>query len=363
MRPLSATDAIGPAWNHTTRLVLAPRNWRLALKICAVAVFAQVGGCNSSFHNPGHQAPHLPPAWIAALVGLALLIGVISLILWLVFFYLGSRLQFVLFELVLRSDSTIAPIWRRYGRATWHWMALKVLFVLAALACLTPILIPMIIHFIHGLGPGFHEGSLHNPARFIMTIIGFIGALFFILLAIGIGYTLLRDFGLPSMALESTPMSVTVGRVWSLFRAEPGQVILYLLMRFLLNMAGAICAYIALVLSAVIALIPFGGAGVLAWVSLRHSGIAGHAVMVAAWAVLGLILTALVVIAAIMLFGYITTFLQAYALYFLGGRYPLVGQYLEPFLPPVYSYPVAAPPYPQPPHATNSPSLPIEGEP
>jgi ABC-type nitrate/sulfonate/bicarbonate transport system permease component len=53
-----------------------------------------------------------------------------------------------------------------------------------------------------------------------------------------------------------------------------------------------------------------------------------------------------------MLFGYVHAFLQAYALYFLGGRYPRVGAYLEPLLqaarPPQY---VAAPGYAAPPTA------------
>jgi len=50
-------------------------------------------------------------------------------------------------------------------------------------------------------------------------------------------------------------------------------------------------------------------------------------------------LLVLLALAAVMLFGYVFTFLQAYALYFLGGRYPLVGAYLDPFLPPPHGYP------------------------
>ncbi len=344
MRPLSATDAIGPAWRHTSRILVTPQNWRLALKIGAVAFFAQVGGCNSSFNNsPANHLHAAPPALIAGIIAFALVLILVGLAIGLAFFYLSSRLQFVLFEVVLRSDTTIAPIWRRYGHATWHWMGLKIVYFLTALVCVTPILVPIIIHFIHAIGPSFHGLTPQNPLAVFVAILEFISAIFFIVILIGVGFALLYDFGLPSMALESTPMSVTVQRVWGLIRNEPGPVAFYVLMRFLLSIAGSLAVDCILVTGAIIALIPLGGAGLIAWLSLRHAGFAGHVVMIAVWVVLGLVLLVLLALAAVTLFGYVFTFLQAYALYFLGGRYPLVGAYLDPFLPPLYDYPGASP--------------------
>jgi hypothetical protein len=356
MRPLSAIDAIGPAWRHTSRILVAPQNWRLALKIGAVAFFAQMGGCNSSFHSPGQHMNAAPPALLAGVIAFALVLILFGLAIALAFFYLSSRLQFVLFEVVLRSDTTLAPIWRRYGHATWHWMGLKILYFLAALVCAAPILIPIIIHFIHEIGPSFHGLTPQNPVAVFVAIFEFVSAIFFIVILIGVAYALLYDFGLPSMALESTPMSVTVQRVWGLIRNEPGSVALYILMRFLLSMAGSLAVDCILVAGAIIALVPLGGLGLIAWLSLHHAGFAGHVVMIAIWVVLGVALLVLLALAAVMLFGYVFTFLQAYALYFLGGRYPLVGAYLEPFLPPLYAYPgpsPVAPPIPPmqpPPH-------------
>jgi hypothetical protein len=363
MRPLSAIDAIGPAWNQTSRLLAAPRNWRLALKIGAVAFFAEVGGYNGSYSSPGHHAHGVPPTMIAAFVAAALLISIVAVAVGFAFFYLSSRLQFVLFEIVLRSDTTVAPIWRRYGRATWYWIGLKIVFFLTALLCVTPILIPVGILFIHRSGPAFQEGFQHNPTAFVMAIMGLISAISLLFIGIFVVYTLLRDFGLPSMALESTPMSETVRRVWRFLRGEPGPVALYVLMRFLLGIAGSIAADFVLVVGALIALIPLGSAALIAWLSLRHAGLAGHIIMVAAWVVLGLVFLALLVVAATILVGYVFTFLQAYALYFLGGRFPLVGAYLEPFLPPLNGY-VGAPPIgPPPTQPMQPPSLPVEGEP
>src|SRR6202012_5893504 len=76
------------------------------------------------------------------------------------------------------------------------------------------------------------------------------------------------------------------------------------------------------------------------WVALHHAGFVGHAFMITGWVILGGIFLVLLILACIMGSGYLYTFLQAYALYFLGGRYSLVGGYLEPLLPqPVYAYP------------------------
>jgi len=342
MRPLSAIDAIAPAWNHTRRLLLTPRSWRLLLKIGAVAFFAQINGCNPRF-STGPHLPSLPHALAAAFFTFAVLISIVACVLALAFFYLGSRLQFVLFEVVLRRDTTVAPIWHRYGRATWHWIGLKLAFFAVALLCVAPVLIPVGLRFYHAtrrMNAAAAEGATPHFAAFFLSILGFIGVVFLILLVIGIFYILLQDFGLPSMALEGTPLPETVRRIVNLVRAEPGQILLYLLMRFVLALAGTVIFEIALVFGLLIALIPLGGIAGILWVALHHASFVGHAFMITGWVVLGGIFLVLLIVACIMGSGYLYTFLQAYALYFLGGRYPLVGGYLEPLLPqPVYTYP------------------------
>ena len=56
--------------------------------------------------------------------------------------------------------------------------------------------------------------------------------------------------------------------------------------------------------------------------------------MIGGWVILALALLAVVGVGVICLFGYLFTFLQAYAIFFLGGRYPLMGQLLtEPPVP------------------------------
>jgi hypothetical protein len=343
VRPLSAVDAISPAWEHTRRLLLDKRDWRLLLKIGAVAVFAEAGGCNNNLNFPSHAPVHHPfPAAIAAIAAFALLIGLVVLLIGLALFYLSSRLQFVLFDVVLRGDTTVAPIWRRFGSITWRWMGLKLLFLLAALFCIAPLLIPALISLVHSIHA--NQGQSSDPAAFILTIFGFIASIFIFILLFAACHILLHDFGLPSMALENATIGLTVSRILRLLRNEPGQVLLYLLMHFLMRIAGVIVGYFILGFALLIALIPFGGVGLALWLGLRHAGLGGHILMVAGFVVLGLILATLLVLASIMLFGYLLTFLRAYSLYFLGGRYPMIGDQLERFMPPP-AYPPPPPGY------------------
>ncbi len=343
MRQLSATEAITPAWNHTRDLLITPRRWRTLLKIGVVALFAQAGGCNGSFNTRGGgHLPGITPQLSSAFLAFAIIAGLFGLVLALFFFYLNSRLQFVLFEIVLRRDTVVAPIWRRYGRATWHWMGLKLLFTLAALICLAPFLIPIVLHFIH-MFP--HASKAVHPDFWLLfkQILGLLVAIFAVVVFIWSAYRLLYDFGLPSMALEGTPLEETVRRVVRLLRAEPSQVVLYLVMYFVISLAWGIANMIIMLLVAAVALIPLGGAGLGLWFGLRHAGTAGYIVMGLGWGILGLIFVVIMFLVILALVACIYSFLQAYALYFLGGRYPLLGEYLEP-TPPIVQAFVESPP-------------------
>jgi hypothetical protein len=337
MLPLSATDAITPAWQHTRRLLLGPRNPRLFFKIAAVAFFAEVLSGSFSFsppfHNTHNAAGGLSPSISATILGIILICAVVGLLIGLVFFYLSSRLQFTIFHTVLRSETTVAPIWRRYGPATWRWMGLKLLLFLCAFACLVPILIPGIFYFFGAVSRQSHGDNSHIVG-FILTGVCFVVLFIIFALALAIATILLRDFGLPSMALEGTPLRETVRRVIALTRAETGQVALYILLRFCLVVAGGFVAELLIALLAIIVGAPLGGLGFGLWATLHAAGSAARAGMVGGWVILGLALVAALAVAVISLFGYLFTFMQAYAIFFLSGRYPLLGQLLtEPPAP------------------------------
>jgi hypothetical protein len=356
MQPLSAIDAISPAWDHTRKLLFSPLRWQTLLKIGLVAAFAGAGGSGFNYNNfngfnPGSShgsgtTPHWPamhlPA-IAAMASIVAIVCVVVLIIWFAFFYLASRLQFVLFDVVLRRDTTIGPIWSRYGAATWRWMGLKLLLSLASLILILPVLIPVILSFIHAFK------NANGQPNFGLLLAGFFASfaiLLLVALVTGICSLLLYCFGLPSMALEGTPLHVTVTRVIRLVRAEPLQVFLFILMRIVLAIVAAICVAIPFVIGALILAIPIGGIGGVLWMTM-HSGPASvKAVMWFGIVLLAVVYLVIFFAVSFMCSGVTGTFFQAYALYFLGGRYPLLGEILQP-LPPQPPLPYFYPP-PQP---------------
>lgn len=354
MPPLSAVDAIQPAWTHTRLLLWGRRDKRLLIKLTAVAFFAEVGsGFSSSMRSPGRLGHGLPGSMHTALLPVLIAAGVVGVLLGLVMFYVSSRLQFVLFHTVLRGETQVAPMWRRYGAATWRWIGLKLLFYLAVVLCMLPMILPAILLMVHSMpktgGTGPALGAL------LASIFGMIAAVFLVVFVAAILFVLLRDFGLPSMALEGTPLGETVRRVVALARAEPGPTALYLLMRFVLGVAGAFASYAVLLAVGAVAGLPLGGTALALWAGLRRSSSSGHVVMVAGWIVLGLLMVAVLLFAGILLFGYVFTFLQAYAIFYLAGGYPLlasqwvalapVPRVEQTFVPPV-SYPGWAGPPP-----------------
>jgi hypothetical protein len=338
MQPLSATDAIAPAWNHTRRLLLDQRNPRLFFKIAAVAFFAEMANFTFSFGKPMHAghgggAGGISPIFVGAIVAIVLACVAIGLVVGLALFYLSSRLQFTLFHIVLRSETTVAPIWRRYAAATWRWMGLKLLFFLAAIACVAPIFIPAVLYFIHAVSQQSH-GDHSHIVSFILTMFAFIVTVILFAITVAVVTILLRDFAVPSMALEGTPLRETVRRVIALARAETGQVALYVLLRVCLGIAGTFVSYMFLGLLALIVGAPLGGIGFGLWKGLHLAGPGAHVGMIFGWVLLALALLAVLAVGVISLFGYLFTFLQAYAIFFLGGRYPLMGQLLvEPPAP------------------------------
>ena len=339
-----------------------PFRWQTFLKLTAVALFAEIGGgsCNSSFPTNSGNAHGVPPAFTAFIVAFAVIIGLIFFAIALVMFYIGSRLQLTLVEMVSTRQTFVAPVWGRFGSHTWRWIGFKLLYFLIVLTLMLLFVVPIAFfigfHF-HGLS-SFHGifSGLH-----IFTIVVIVMAALVLLLLLVVGYILLRDFALPSIAFEDVSISESVRRVGRLFAAEPGQVTVFLILKLILVFVLAIAGEIGIVFIALFSLIPFGIVGGGLWLALHKAGIAGTAILVACAVLGGLIFVGWITCVVICVIGSVYTFSQAYALYFLGGRYPLLGDLLDRSTPPpTYMYPPGYPP--QPPILPQAPPPPpVEG--
>lgn len=357
MRPLSASECIAPAIERTKSLLFRPFQWRAFLKLTAVAFFAEICGGGFSFSSPAQHGkmPGVPPAAQGMIIALLVAVSVIVLLLGLVLLYFGSRLQLVLVEVVATRQTTIAPVWRRYSRLTWRWVGLKLLFFLVFGLILLAVLAPVMISMFRNLPSGAQPPS----AAFFSHIVLFLGATFIGVMVFLTAYFLLRDLALPFLAFEDLPIAQTLSRLRSVIVAAPGEVALYLLLRFLLGLVAAIGAEILILLILLVSLVPFALIGVVLWLSLHHAGSIGTAALIASAIVGGLVLLLWMACVFVSLLGTVFVFTQSYALYFLGGRYPLLGNFLEP---PQFLYPTPRPSSPVP-DGEGGPPLPINPSP
>jgi hypothetical protein len=341
MRPLSATEAISPAIERAKDILTRPFRWRTFLKLAAVAFFAEIGGGysggggNSSSSSTTHSSSMFAAALKPEMVAILVIVGVLFLIVGLILFYVSSRLQLVLVELVATRQTIITPMWRRYSGLTWRWIGLKLLYFFTVLLLTLILAGPFLFYAARGGFSSFH------PSLFTILLL-IVGGLCLLLVLVVI-YLLLRDFVVPYFALEDLSISDALERLRSLVAAEPGQVALYLVLRVVLGIAIAIAGEIAALLILLISLIPFAIVGGILWFALHSLGTAGTVILIACAVVGGLVLFCWMLCVGIALFGPIFMFFQAYALYFLGGYYPLLGNLLEP-PPPPYFPPVIEPP-------------------
>src|SRR5208283_215104 len=121
MRAISAVDAVSLAVQRTRDFLFRPFSWGTYLKLGLVAIVTE--GIGSNFHSSthhGHAPAHgpmihspmdIPPAWIAAIVGAALVAIVVSIAV----FYLITRLRFAFFHCLVHKTKEIGPGWRLYG--------------------------------------------------------------------------------------------------------------------------------------------------------------------------------------------------------------------------------------------------------
>jgi hypothetical protein len=356
MRTLSATECVTPAIERTKSLLFRPFQWRAFLKLTAVAFFAEIGGSFSSSGPGGHgNTPGVSPPTQALIAAILFGIFFVVLIIGLVLLYVGSRLQLVTFHFVATRETTIAPIWRRYSSLTWRWLGLKLLFFLACVLVLLVALGPVIFSMVKRMP----SDAAPLTAALFSHLVLFLGLTFLVVLVVGAAYFLLRDFTLPFLALEDLRITAALGRLRSLIAAEPGEFALYIVFRFLLMLVAAIAAEILIALILLVSLIPFALVGGILWLALHNAGAVGTAVLITSAIVGGLVLFFWMACVTIGLVGTLFVFSQSYALYFLGGRYPLLGNVLEPAPLPPFTPPSPLPAHP----GEDGPPLPADPSP
>jgi hypothetical protein len=347
MRPLSATEAITPAIERA-KSILSPFSLGLWIKLGLVGILAELssqlpfppmGGGGAGAHNPTHSGtttitPELGILAGVITLGVILVVGVIFFILGLLLLYFGSRLQLVLMDLVATRTTLVSPAWQRTGPRTWRWIGLKVLTIVLAFLFVGLITAAPLIYFIRSMPRGMQPPNGIPPASIALFVLSVIFAACILLAVLWI----IRDFVMPFILFDDATIGDAVRDAIEIIRNEPGPVLFYLFMKLVLGIVLAIAAELFIGIATVIAAIPLGVIGAILYAAVHNAGSGGIAVMYAGLGLLALILVAAIVCIVLCVCAAVLIFNQAFALYFLGGRYPRLGAILEP-TPPAGYYP------------------------
>lgn len=328
MRTLSATEAITPAIDRAKALLqpFALGRW---LKLGLVAMLAETTGSSFSWNNGGSsKASHLNFTASPVLLTVIAFAMVIAFLVAVVMLYVGSRMQLVLMDLVATRTTMVAPAWHRTASRTWRWIGLKVLCFLG-----------LIILFAYPIFLAV-RALAQNKYGVFGSIFLFIAVVCLIVLFIVLLVWFLRDFVLPFILFNDARLGDALRGAFALVRREPGEVAFYFLMKLVLTVALGIGGELCIVLAVIAIGLPTGGVGAALWFLLHRSGGFATAMMYAGFVILGIVFLAGLFVAVVCISGAVLIFYQSYALYFVGGRFPALGDLLEPPPPPMV--------YPQP---------------
>jgi hypothetical protein len=357
---VSAIDCVQPAIRHVREQLFARFRWGQWSRLALVGILAaelHAGGCNfgrafsrvSQSQKNGHDIPvfhppHIDPARIAQFLGLFLFAILIVIVLGFVLLYVNSVFRFILFDSVLRRECSISEGWRRWHHTGGRFFLWQLVFQISA---------GLLLVFLIGvpLALAGASGWITNPMEHLGRLAGgvilLIGAVLIFALVVGSVQVLARDFLVPIMAIEGVDFADGWSRLLALIRPEPGQYVVYLLLKLVL-------AILAAILFGIISIIPILTIAVPVVVAVLAGKSAGlvwsvttisMAVILGTMLLLGLIyLIALVSAPAIVFF-------PAFSIYFFASRYPNLNMLLNPspVMPPPESPPLPLMPPPLPP--------------
>jgi len=345
--PISAVDAIDPAFQHAKKQLLQPfrfGQWaRLALVGMLTGELGSGGGCSGNFnipssaHRQGGTEHFLSQAWPKLLgdhplmfAGLIAILVVFGLGLMVLFTYIGSVMRFILFDSIVAKECHIRKGWARRGREghllfVWQMTLMLLSFLVFV------ILIGIPAAFAWGLGwfARPKEHMLGLVAGGILLFLVFLAAI----ICFAVVHVMTKDFVVPQMALENVSAFEGWRRLWLWVKAEKGGYAGYIGMKIVLSVGAGIALTIISAIVMLVLLIPIGGLGVMIWMSAKAAGATWDASTITLAVAAGCIVVAILVFVISMISVPAAVFFPAYSIYFLAARYPILADQVWPRLP------------------------------
>jgi hypothetical protein len=237
----------------------------------------------------------------------------------------------------------------------WRWTAAKMalgVVMVAVMAAPLAVYVRHVMEIMKQMG-ALQPGAQPPPELFMDIFAGYgiillVGGSFYLIVAT------LDSFVVPSLALEDVSMGEAFRRVGNLIRYEPGQFVLYIVVKIGIGVAGYMGIIFAFEIAAIIV-------GLLVALVAGLIGFLLHLIgvpMALLWGLGIFVAIAFYIVVVgygmVLAIGPLFTFMQAYTLYFLGGRYPLVGELLDRSTPPPAPHSMPPPSFVYPPAPSGS---------
>jgi hypothetical protein len=354
--PISAGDVIQPAFQHAKQMLLGPFRFGQWVRLAFVGLLAgemsSFGGCNFSWpadtQNQGSPQPprgDFPALFThhsARFAGLVVALIAVTIVLLVVFTYISSVMQFVLFDSVVARECHVRRGWTRRTQPGFRLFLWRLLFMLAVLAVLL-IVIGVPAACAYAAGWFTHAGE-HVPGLVLGGLVLFLILFALIVFAAVVG-VLTKDFVVPPMALENCSVMEGWRRLWPGLRGESGSYAAYLGIKIGLTIAATIVFGIGAVIALVVLLFIFGGVGGLGLLGEHAAGWNWNPYTISAAVIFGLMALVVLLFAIALICVPIIVFFPAYAIYFFAPRYSPLASLLwpEPPAPGATGEPAPAP--------------------
>ena len=354
--PISAIDAISPAFQHTKQQLLQPFRFAQWAKLALVGFLAgelSSGGCNGgSFQLPTHTGggqrfvdfplPNVNPMLFASLIALLI---VLAGVFWILFLYVSSVMRFILFDSVIAKRCEIRRSWARRHGSGLRYFVWQLLFLLAMLVGLTVLVgIPAALALAAGL---LKDPRQHMIPLVLGGMLLFFVVISFILLALVV-HVLTKDFVVPEMALENISAIEGWRRLLPMLKSGKGSYAGYIGMKIVMALGAAVVVGIITFIVIIILLIPVGGFGVIAVMAGKTAGLTWNLYTITLAVVVGCIVLAVLLYVVSLISVPAIVFFPAYSIYFFASRYPALDALLRPPPPIALPVPPVMPPLPPP---------------
>jgi hypothetical protein len=351
--PISAVDAISPAFQHTKKQLIEPFRAGQWAKLALVGFLAgevHSGGCSGgNFQMPTRTSggdrfldlglSGMNPAAYAALIALLV---VAVLVLWVLFIYVNSVMRFVLFDSVVAKRCEIRQYWNRRQKPGLRYFAWQLLLFLVLMVGLT-ILVGIPAAF--ALAVGWLKQSSQHMVPLILggVILFFLVMTFAVLWLVVVVFS--KDFVVPQMALEDIGAMEAWQRLLPMLKSEKGGYAGYLGMKIVMAIGAAVIVGIAAMIIILLTLIPVGGVGAVLVLMGKSGGLHWNLYTITLAVVIGSFLLAFILYVVSLVSVPAIVFFPAYSIHFFAARYPALNAILHPAPPPPVEPPPAPPPF------------------